>query len=42
MELMEARRKGVHSFCITIGREARDYLQHMYGTANYAVLDNID
>ena len=42
MALMEARREGVHSFCITTDREARNYLQHMYSAANYAVLDNID
>jgi nitric oxide reductase NorD protein len=42
MALMEARREGVHPFCITIDREARDYLQHMYGAANYVVIDEID
>lgn len=29
--LIEARRSGIHSFCITIDTEARDYLPHMYG-----------
>ncbi|MBI3186831.1 MAG: nitric oxide reductase activation protein, partial [Gammaproteobacteria bacterium] len=42
MALMEARREGVHPFCITIDREARDYLQHMYGAANYVVIDEVD
>ena len=42
MALMEARREGVHPFCITIDREARGYLQHMYGAANYVVIDDID
>ena len=42
MALMEARREGVHPFCITIDREARDYLQHMYGAANYVVIDEVE
>ena len=42
MALMEARREGVHPFCITIDREARGYLQYMYGAANYVVIDDID
>ena len=39
--LFEARREGIHSFCITIDEEARDYLPHMYGAANYAVIDDV-
>ena len=39
--LFEARREGIHSFCITIDEEARDYLPHMYGAANYTVIDNV-
>jgi len=31
----------VHSFCITIDTEARDYLPHMYGAANYTVIDEV-
>ncbi|HEY9051416.1 MAG TPA: nitric oxide reductase activation protein [Gammaproteobacteria bacterium] len=42
MALLEARREGVHPFCITIDREARDYLQHMYGPANYVVIDDVN
>ena len=41
MALFEAKREGVHPFCITIDKEARDYLQHMYGAANYVVLDEV-
>lgn len=41
MALLEARREGIHPFCITIDREARDYLQHMYGDASYVVLDDV-
>ncbi len=39
--LTEARRNGIHSFCITIDSEARDYLPHMYGAVNYAVIDEV-
>jgi nitric oxide reductase NorD protein len=39
--LIEARRNGIHSFCITIDTEARDYLPHMYGAVNYAVIDEV-
>ena len=39
--LIEARRNGTHSFCITIDNEARDYLPHMYGAVNYAVIDEV-
>ncbi|MGB5278331.1 MAG: nitric oxide reductase activation protein [Gammaproteobacteria bacterium] len=39
--LFEARREGIHAFCITIDEEARDYLPHMYGAANYTVIDNV-
>lgn len=39
--LFEARRDGIHAFCITIDREGQDYLPHMYGAANFAVLDDV-
>jgi nitric oxide reductase NorD protein len=39
--LIEARRSGIHSFCITIDTEARDYLPHMYGAVNYTVIDEV-
>ncbi len=28
--LIEERRDGIHSYCITIDKEARDYLPHVY------------
>ncbi len=39
--LMEARERGFHPFCITIDKEARSYLPHMYGAANYILIDNV-
>ncbi len=41
MALIEARRRGIHPFCITIDEQARDYLPHMYGAVNYVVIDDV-
>jgi nitric oxide reductase NorD protein len=38
--LIEARRSGIHPFCLTIDEEARDYLPHMYGPANWVLIDD--
>ncbi|MET0066801.1 MAG: nitric oxide reductase activation protein [Candidatus Thiodiazotropha sp.] len=40
--LFEARRQGVHAFCITIDEKGQDYLPHMYGPANYIVIDDVE
>ncbi len=37
--LTEARRSGIHPFGITIDKEGRDYLPHLYGPAHYVVID---
>jgi nitric oxide reductase NorD protein len=39
--LLEARRSGIHPFCITIDEEARDYLPRMYGAANYVLVNEV-
>ena len=39
--LIEAKRDGIHSFCITIDTEAKDYLPHMYGAVNFTVIDAV-
>ncbi len=39
--LQELRHDGIHSFCITIDKEAQDYLPHMYGVGNYAVIHEV-
>lgn len=41
MALLEACRTGIHPFCITLDRDARDYLPHMYGAARYIILDDV-
>ncbi|MFV1982942.1 MAG: nitric oxide reductase activation protein NorD [Thiohalomonadales bacterium] len=38
MALIEARRKGLHVFCVTIDEKAGDYLPFMFGTNNYVVI----
>lgn len=39
--LFESRQKGIHPYCITIDKEAGDYLPHMYGAANYVLIEDI-
>jgi len=41
MALQEAARTGIHPFCVTLDRDARDYLPHMYGAARYIILDDV-
>jgi nitric oxide reductase NorD protein len=41
MSLIEAKRAGIHPFCITIDEAARDYLPHMYGAVNWALVANV-
>lgn len=40
--LIEAKRDGIHPFCITIDREGADYLPHMYGPVNYTIVDAVE
>jgi len=39
--LIEAKRDGIHPFCVTIDTEARDYLPHMYGAVNWTLIDDV-
>ncbi len=39
--LFEARRTGIHPFCITIDKHGKDYLPHMYGHANWVEIDDV-
>ncbi len=38
MALMEARKEGLYPFCVTIDKEARDYLPHLFGPGGYVVI----
>lgn len=39
--LIEAKAEGIHPFCLTIDRQAHDYMGHMYGEVNYIFLDDV-
>jgi len=39
--LIEAKLSGIKPFCITIDKEARDYLPHLFGDVNYILVNNI-
>jgi len=39
--LIEAKSAGIHPFCITIDREAQDYMAHMFGEINYAFINDV-
>ncbi len=36
--ILEARRKGLHVFCVTIDKEAEDYLPYLFGRSDYALI----
>lgn len=40
--LIEAKRKHIRPFCITIDTEARDYMPHMFGEVSYIILDKVE
>lgn len=40
--LIEAKRKQITPFCITIDTEARDYIQRIFGDVGYIILDDVD
>ncbi len=40
MALLEARKAGLHPFCVTIDEKAGDYLPHLFGPGGYVVIRN--
>lgn len=40
--LVEARRAGLHPFCITVDPHSRDYLRRMYGAGSYTIIDRVE
>lgn len=40
--LIEAKTSGIHPFCITVDREAHEYIEHMYGEVNYIFINNVN
>lgn len=41
MAVLEARKKKIHPFCITVDVEARDYLPRMFGDNRYLIIDRV-
>lgn len=39
--LLEAKARGIHPFCITIDRQAHDYMAHMFGEVNSIFIDEV-
>ena len=39
--LLEAKRSGIHPFCITIDRAEHSYLSHMYGAVNFVSINDL-
>jgi nitric oxide reductase NorD protein len=39
--LLEAKTAGIHPFCISIDRQAQDYLGHLFGEMNYIFIDDV-
>jgi nitric oxide reductase NorD protein len=42
MALTEARKKGIHPFCITVDPAGQQYLERMYGEGGYTVIDRVE
>lgn len=42
MALHQARQQGLRPFCVTIDREANEYLPHLFGAGGYAVIRKPD
>jgi hypothetical protein len=42
MALREAKRLGVHPYCITVDRDGEEYLKGMYGEVAYMVIDQVE
>ncbi len=39
--VLEARSRGIQPFCITIDDQAQDYLPHLFGRANYTLVEDV-
>ncbi|MFQ5949120.1 MAG: nitric oxide reductase activation protein NorD [Nitrospiria bacterium] len=42
MALREAKRQGIHPYCITVDIEGEEYLKGMYGDIAYMVIDHVE
>jgi nitric oxide reductase NorD protein len=39
--LVEAKRRGIRPFCITIDKEAKGYIQRLFGEVGYIIIDDV-
>jgi len=39
--LIEAKAAGIHPFCITVDKQAGQYIEHMYGEVNYIQINDL-
>jgi len=39
--LIEAKASGIHPFCITVDKQAGQYIEHMYGEVNYIQINDL-
>jgi nitric oxide reductase NorD protein len=42
MALLEAKKLGIHTFCITVDTSAADYLPRMYSHSSWVVIDDVN
>jgi nitric oxide reductase NorD protein len=40
--LLEARQDGIHTWCLTIDQEAKDYIPRLYGDFRYSIIDDVE
>ncbi len=41
MSLIEAKKRGMHVFCVTIDQEAHEYMPYIFGKNNFTVIRNL-
>lgn len=42
MALIETRKNGIHTFCVTVDKNAAQYLPRMYSHSNWAVINDVN
>lgn len=42
MALIEAQKNGIHTFCVTVDKDAAKYLPRMYSHSNWAVINDVN
>ncbi|MCG8571276.1 MAG: hypothetical protein MJB14_14165 [Spirochaetes bacterium] len=40
--IKECKLQGIVPYCITIDKEAKSYIPHLYGDYHYSIIDNIE